>query len=119
MRPFISASDTFMGTPAWLYMSVCIHMTSGKQVLAVPMGWCATSAEMFLPFSLSLSASMTSPVPMSTPHMKHSASCSIASSGQYEKRESAYGFQRRSMSYRSFLSSSSFSYASLASSRTF
>ena len=98
MRGFMRPSVTLMGTPISWYMSVCIHMTSGNLVLAVPMGWWATTAEMLLPFSLSLSASRTSAGPMSMPHIMHSASISLASSAITEKRESAYGFQSLSRS---------------------
>ena len=84
MRP----SATLIGTPASWNMSACIHMTSGNFVLAVPMGWWATRAEIFLPLSLSLSASSTSAGPMSIPHIRHSASISRASSAITEKRES-------------------------------
>ena len=88
MRGFMRPSVTLMGTPISWYMSVCIHMTSGNLVLAVPMGWWATRAETFLPFSLSLSARRTSAGPTSIPHMRHSASMSRASSAITEKRES-------------------------------
>ena len=69
-------------------MSVCIHMTSGNFVLAVPRGWWATTADTVSPFSLSLSASRTSAGPMSIPHIILSASASRASSAITEKRQS-------------------------------
>ncbi len=118
LRGAIRPSATFIGTPTEWNMSGMTSMTSGKQVRATPMGWWAATAETVLPFSLSLSASRTSAGPTSIPHMIVSASAFMASSARAEKRESAYGFHRRSWSNSSFLSSGSLSYASLARSST-
>ena len=77
-----------MGIPALWNMSACMDMTSGNLDLAVPMGWWATRAEMSLPFSLSLSARRTSPVPMSIPHMTLVTSMSLDSSARALNLES-------------------------------
>lgn len=74
------SSDTLIGTPAAWYMSAWMSMTLGNRTRELPSGWWATRASMRLPFSLSLSARRTSPVPTSMPHIRHSASVSMASS---------------------------------------
>ncbi len=109
-------SATLIGTPAEWYMSACMDMTFGNRTLEDPSGWCPTRASMRLPFSLSLSARRTSPVPMSMPHMNVSASMSRASSEPQEKRQSSYGFHRRSGSNSSFSFSSADSYSLRAAS---
>ncbi len=79
-------------------MAVICIMTSGKHVLEVPSGWCAMTASILWPFSLSLSARRTSADVMSIPHIMRSASSSFAYSAPTENLESAYGFHRRSSS---------------------
>lgn len=83
-----SASETLTGTPYDAKRSVCHLMTSGKMFLDLPRGWCDATASILMPFSLSLSASRISSVPMSMPHTMFSASVSLAWSMPEQKRES-------------------------------
>lgn len=88
MRGLMRSSATLIGTPHWLKMSVCIHMTSGKMLRDLPRGWCATTASIRSPFSRRRSAMRISAGVMSIPHRIRSASVSLAISSPQLKRQS-------------------------------